>query len=47
MEAERTPELAGYMDKIGGIVNYVNQTFSLFKAAEQVRPPKLLTPKDK
>jgi hypothetical protein len=47
IEAERTPELASYMDKIGGIVNYVNQTFSLFKAAEDIRPAKLLKAKDR
>jgi hypothetical protein len=45
VEAERTPELAAYMEKISGIVNYVNQTFSLFRAAEDIRPPRLLTPK--
>jgi len=45
VEAERTPELAAYMEKIGGVVNYVNQTFGLFKAAEALRPKKLLTPK--
>jgi hypothetical protein len=45
VEAERTPELTAYMEKISGIVNYVNQTFSLFKAAESVRPARLLTPK--
>lgn len=45
VEAARTPELMDYMDKIGGVVNYVNQTFGLFKAAEAVRPPKLLVPK--
>jgi hypothetical protein len=28
-------------------VNYVNQTFSLFKAAEALRPAKLLTAKVK
>ncbi len=47
VEAERTPQLAEYMEKIGGVVNYVNQTFGLFKAAEALRPAKLLTPKDK
>jgi hypothetical protein len=26
-------------------VNYVGQTFSLFKAAEEMRPKRLLTPK--
>ncbi len=47
VEAERTPELTAYMDKIGGVVNYVNQTFGLFKAAESLRPKKLLVPKQK
>ncbi len=47
VEAERTPELAAYMDKIGGVVNYVNQTFGLFRAAEALRPKKLLVPKVK
>ncbi|GHC17731.1 MULTISPECIES: hypothetical protein [Gemmobacter] len=45
VEAERTPELQKYMEQIGGAVNYVNQTFGLFKAAEALRPAKLLTPK--
>lgn len=45
VEAEKTPELMAYMDKISGVVNYVNQTFGLFKAAEAIRPAKLLTPK--
>jgi hypothetical protein len=35
------------VDKISGVVNYVNQTFGLFKAAEALRPAKLLTPKVK
>ena len=47
VQAERTPELATYMEKIGGVVNYVNQTFGLFKAAEAIRPARLLTPKEK
>lgn len=47
VEAERTPELTKYMEQIGGVVNYVNQTFSLFKAAEALRPAKLLTAKVK
>ena len=34
-------------EQIGGVVNYVNQTFRLFKAAEALRPAKLLTPKVK
>ena len=45
VEAERTPELTAYLEKLSGVVNYVNQTFSLFKAAEAVRPAQLLTPK--
>lgn len=45
VEAERTPALLEYMEKISGVVNYVNQTFGLFKAAEAIRPPKLLTPR--
>ena len=45
VEAERTPELNSYLELISGAVNYVNQTFSLFKAAEERRPPTLLTPK--
>ena len=45
VEAERTPELQNYMEQIGGVGNYVNQTFGLFKAAEAMRPKKLLSPK--
>jgi hypothetical protein len=44
VEAERTPELQAYLDHISGAVNYVNQTFSLFKAAEAARPKTLLKP---
>ena len=47
VEAERTAELEAYLEKISGVVNYVNQTFSLFKAAESIRPARLLTPKAK
>lgn len=47
VEAERTPELAAYMEKISGVVNYVNQSFGLFKAAEAMRPTKLLKPKSR
>jgi hypothetical protein len=47
VEAERTPELSAYMEHIGGIVNYVNQTFSLFRAAEEVRPARLLKPRER
>ena len=45
VEAERSPELETYLEQVGGVVNYVNQTFGLFKAAEALRPAKLLTPK--
>ncbi len=45
VEAERTPELSAYLEKLSGVVNYVSQTFSLFKAAEEVRPARLLTPR--
>ena len=45
VEAERTPELQSYIEAISGAVNYVNQTFSLFRAAEAMRPKTLLVPK--
>lgn len=45
VEAEMTPELKGYLDHISGAVNYVNQTFSLFEAAERVRPTTLVSPR--
>jgi hypothetical protein len=44
VEAEVTPELRAYLDMISGTVNYVNQTFSLFKAAEERRPSRLVVP---
>ena len=44
VEAERTPELEAYLEHISGAVNFVNQTFQLFKAAEERRPETLLTP---
>ena len=47
VEAERTAELQTYLESISGVVNYVNQTFSLFKAAEALRPKKLLVTKDR
>ena len=43
-EVERTPQLLDYMEHISGAVNYVNQTFSLFEAAEARRPKTLVTP---
>lgn len=45
VEAEMTDELSTYIKHIGGAVNYVNQTFSLFEAAEKVRPQTLLSPR--
>ena len=45
VEAARTAELTADLEKIGGVVNYVNQTFGLFKAAEALRPKKLLVAK--
>ena len=42
IQAEKTPELIQYMDQISGVVNYVNQTFSLFNHLELIRPKKLL-----
>ena len=44
VEAEVTPELTNYMELISGAVNYVNQTFSLFEAAEERRPETLVKP---
>lgn len=44
IEAERTPELMAYEKHVSGSVNYVNQTFTLFREAEKARPAKLLTP---
>ncbi|MEM7620779.1 MAG: hypothetical protein AAF228_10035 [Pseudomonadota bacterium] len=41
-EAQLTEELEDYIEQISGAVNYVNQTFSLFKNAEKRRPEKLL-----
>jgi hypothetical protein len=47
VEAERTAELQAYLEKVSGVVNYVNQTFSLFKAAEGLRPKRLLVAKSR
>ena len=46
-EADKTPELLAYVDHISGAVNYVNQTFSLFQAAERARPASLLKKKSR
>ncbi len=47
VEAERTAELQGYMEAVSGAVNYVSQTFGLFRAAEEMRPKRLLVPKNR
>jgi hypothetical protein len=47
IEAEKTPELMAYLDHLAGAVNYVNQTFSLFRAAEAARPARLLKAKER
>jgi len=46
VEAQRTNELNDYLDKISAAVNYVDQTFSLFKQAKDIRPTKLLIKKE-
>ena len=45
IEAARTPELDAYLEHIAGVVNFVNQTFSLFKTAQERRPKNLVVPK--
>ncbi len=47
VEAARTPELEAYLDHISGAVNYVNQTFSLFRIARERRPASLVRPRDR
>lgn len=47
VEAAKTPEVQEYLNHISGAVNFVNQTFSLFKAAEERRPEKLVVPKQR
>lgn len=42
VKAEKTPELIQYMEQISGVVNYVNQTFSLLKDLEMLRPKSFL-----
>ncbi len=44
-EIEKTPEVAEYLKAISGAVNYVNQSFSLFKDARRIRPEKLVNPR--
>ena len=45
VEAALTPELANYIEAIGGVTNYVNRTYSLFDRAIRRRPKRLLFPK--
>jgi hypothetical protein len=47
VEAEKTKELEEYANSMAGVAAYVNQTFSLFKNAEERRPKKLLIPKER
>lgn len=47
VEGELTPEAEDYIDHIAGAVNYVNQTFSLFKTAEERRPEKIFKAKER
>jgi hypothetical protein len=47
VEAALTDDLQKYLDQIGGVVNYVNQTFGLFEAAEAMRPTRLLVRKER
>ena len=44
VEAQMTDDVKAYTEQISGAVNYVNQTFSLFKTAEKRRPKTLITP---
>ena len=45
VEAARTPDLDAYLEHVAGAVNFVNQTFSLFKTAAERRPKTLVVPK--
>jgi hypothetical protein len=47
VEIERTQDIEHWMEQMSGVVNFVNQTFSLFKAAEEMRPANLIVPKAK
>ncbi|MDO7843651.1 hypothetical protein [Sphingomonas immobilis] len=46
-EAELTPELAEYRKGMSGVTNYVNQTYALFRIAEERRPPRLFKPRQR
>ena len=45
VEAEMTPELTEFCKGLDGVTNYVNQTFKLFKIAQERRPSTLLKKK--
>ena len=45
IEAAHTAELVAYIEHISGAVNFVNQSFSLFKTAQERRPKTLVVPK--
>ena len=45
VEAAHTPELDAYLEHISGAVNFVNQSFSLFRTAAERRPKVLVVPK--
>ncbi len=44
LEAARTEALTAFERHVSGVTNYVNQTWSLFREAERVRPRRLLEP---
>lgn len=46
-EAEMTPELQEHINGLTGVSNYVDQTFSLFKVAQERRPKTLLVKKQR
>ena len=45
VEAERTPALSQYLEHVSGAVNFVNQSFSLFRTAKERRPKTLVVPR--
>jgi hypothetical protein len=46
VEAEWTPELRDFVKGLDAVTNYVNQTQSLFKVADERRPARLLKRRD-
>jgi len=47
VEVEMTPALGEYLSGLTGVTNYVSRTYSLFRTAEERRPKKLLSPKQR